>query len=89
MNKEEEAIKTLIAVAICTRPILSCGFCPCYTGEKVECEYPSDEQIEQAVKVLHTMTVVHDACLITEDGAVHQLPGVIGMEMIESETEGV
>ena len=35
------------------------------------------------------MTVVHDACLITEDGAVHQLPGVIGMEMIESETEGV
>lgn len=88
MNKEE-AIKTLIAVAICTRPILSCGFCPCYKGNKGECEYPSDEQIEQAVKVLHTMTVAHDACLITEDGAVHQLPGVIGMEIIESETEGI
>ena len=82
MNKEE-AIKTLITAAICTHHILSCGFCPSYTGEKEECEYPSDEQVEQAVKVLNTMTVVHDACLITEDGAGHQLPGVIGMEMIE------
>lgn len=45
--------------------------------------HPSDEQVEQAVKVLHTMQVVHDACLITEDGAVHRLPGVIEMEMID------
>lgn len=52
MNKEE-AIKTLIAVAICAHPIFSCGFCPCYTDEKGECEYPSDEQVELAVRVLH------------------------------------
>lgn len=55
MNKEE-AIKILIAVAVCTYPILSCDFCPYYTGEKEECEYPSNEQVEQAVKVLESET---------------------------------
>lgn len=49
---KEEAVKILIAVAICTLPILSCDFCPDYTGEKGKCKYSSDEQVEQAVKVL-------------------------------------
>lgn len=50
---KKEAIEILIAAAICTYPILSCDFCPRYTGEKGECEYPYNEQVEQAVRVLH------------------------------------
>lgn len=51
MNREE-AIEILIAVAVCDRPILSCDFCARYVGMGTNCNYPTDEEIEEAVLLL-------------------------------------
>ena len=51
MNREE-AIEILIAVAVCDRPILSCDFCARYAGIGTHCNYPTDEEIEEAVLLL-------------------------------------
>ena len=48
----EEAIEILIAVAVCDRPILSCDFCARYAGIGTHCNYPTDEEIEEAVLLL-------------------------------------
>ncbi len=48
----ENAIEILIAVAVCTIPILSCNFCSRYAGGKTECKFPTDKEIEQAVLLL-------------------------------------
>lgn len=48
----EEAIEILIAVAVCDRPILSCDFCARYVGIGTHCNYPHDEEIEEAVLLL-------------------------------------
>ena len=48
----EEAIEILIAVAVCDRPILSCDFCARYVGIGTHCNYPPDEEIEEAVLLL-------------------------------------
>ena len=48
----EEAIEILIAVAVCDRPILSCDFCARYVGIGTHCNYPTDEEIEEAVLLL-------------------------------------
>ena len=48
----EEAIEFLIAVAVCDRPILSCDFCARYAGIGTHCNYPTDEEIEEAVLLL-------------------------------------
>ena len=45
----EEAIEILISVAVCDRPILSCDFCARYAGIGTHCNYPTDEEIEEAV----------------------------------------
>ena len=51
MNREE-AIEILISVAVCDRPILSCDFCARYAGIGTHCNYPTDEEIEEAVLLL-------------------------------------
>ena len=48
----EDAIEILIAVAVCDRPILSCDFCARYAGIGTHCNYPTDEEIEEAVLLL-------------------------------------
>ena len=48
-----EAIEILIAVAVCDRPILSCDFCARYAGIGTHCNYPTDEEIEEAVLLLN------------------------------------
>ena len=48
----EEAIEILISVAVCDRPILSCDFCARYAGIGTHCNYPTDEEIEEAVLLL-------------------------------------
>ena len=48
----EDAIEILIAVAVCDRPILSCDFCTRYVGIGTHCNYPPDEEIEEAVLLL-------------------------------------
>ena len=47
-----EAIEILISVAVCDRPILSCDFCARYAGIGTHCNYPTDEEIEEAVLLL-------------------------------------
>ena len=47
-----EAIEILISVAVCDRPILSCDFCARYEGIGTHCNYPTDEEIEEAVLLL-------------------------------------
>ena len=48
----EEAIEILIAVAVCDRPILSCDFCARYAGIGTHCNYPTDEEVEDAILLL-------------------------------------
>ena len=48
----EKAIEILIAVAVCDRPILSCDFCARYAGIGTQCNYPTDEEIEESVLLL-------------------------------------
>ena len=48
----EKAIEILISVAVCDRPILSCDFCARYVGIGTHCNYPPDEEIEEAVLLL-------------------------------------
>ena len=48
----EEAIKVLVSVAICTRPILSCDNCPVWMDSGGSCKFPPDKMIEQAIATL-------------------------------------
>lgn len=55
MKSEQEkrkAIKILIDVAVCHRPILSCDFCSLYDPD-TECKMHTDDEIAEAVKLLH------------------------------------
>lgn len=45
----KKALDTLIAVAVCVRPILGCDYCPRDKGTDNTCTFPPDEEIEQAV----------------------------------------
>lgn len=52
---KEKAIETLIASAICDRPIFStvgCDECPAYKREMCDCDFPTNEKVEQAIRVL-------------------------------------
>lgn len=49
---KEKAIETLIASAICYRPIFSCDECPAYKRELCDCDLPTNEKVEQAIRVL-------------------------------------
>ena len=54
MKSEQEkrkAIKILIDVAVCCRPILSCDFCSLYDPD-TECKPHTDDEIAEAVKLL-------------------------------------
>lgn len=50
-REKREAIRILIAEAICARPIMSCGECPRYKNG-YDCAAPTDEEIERAVILL-------------------------------------
>lgn len=49
---KEKAIETLIASEICYRPIFSCDECPAYKRELCDCDLPTNEKVEQAIRVL-------------------------------------
>lgn len=49
---KEKAIETLIASAICYSPIFSCDECPAYKRELCDCDLPTNEKVEQAIRVL-------------------------------------
>ena len=51
-KNKQKAIDILIAVAVCCRPILGCDDCPRYCGEGQKCKFPTDRDIEWAVKFL-------------------------------------
>lgn len=48
----DEAINTLIALAICDRPIFSCDECPACEREPHDCNFPTDEKAKQAIRAL-------------------------------------
>lgn len=49
---KDKAIDTLVALAICDRPIFSCADCPAWKNELHDCDFPTDEKVRQAIQVL-------------------------------------
>lgn len=49
---KEKAVEILIASAICSSPIFLCDVCPAYKRELCDCDLPTNEKVEQVIRVL-------------------------------------